>query len=279
MQRPNVESVEGISPAVAIQQKNPTKTSRSTVGTATEIHDYLRLLWARVGRTYCPDCGRLIRPDTVTGAVDRVAALPIGSRVQITFPLHLSMEVSDELIEENLKALGFIRVLADGEEIYLGDSSGTEKAPAPFSKARELLVIVDRLKVGGASRSRLADSLGTAFVEGEGEAIVLVSDSAGGWERLAFTERFRCANCGSTFPEPVPTLFSFNSPLGACPTCNGFGATLEFDLALIVPDPVRTLADGAVDPASRGTSCRSGSARSCSGVSLASKACFSNWSV
>ncbi len=248
MQRPNVESVEGISPAVAIQQKNPTKTSRSTVGTATEIHDYLRLLWARIGQTYCPNCGRLIRPDTVTGAVDRVAALPLGSRVQITFPLHLSTEVSDELIEENLKALGFIRVLADGEEIYLGDSSGSAKPPPPFSKARELLVIVDRLKVGGASRSRLADSLGTAFVEGEGEAVVLVSDSAGGQERLAFTERFRCANCGNTFPEPVPTLFSFNSPLGACLTCNGFGATLEFDLALIVPDPERTLADGAVDP-------------------------------
>jgi excinuclease ABC subunit A len=249
MARPNVGSVEGISPAVAIQQKNPTKTSRSTVGTATEIHDYLRLLWARVGRTYCPDCGREIRPDTVQGAVDRVQQLSKGTRIRIAFPLPLSPLVSDELIAENLRALGFIRVLADGHEVYLGESREAERASAPrLRSADELLVVVDRLKVGEASRSRLADSLGTAFAEGEGEAVVLAEEAGAGEARLTFSERFRCPDCSRSFPEPVPTLFSFNSPMGACPTCNGFGATLEFDADLIVPDPDRSLADGAVDP-------------------------------
>ncbi|MGD2153161.1 MAG: excinuclease ABC subunit UvrA [Gemmatimonadales bacterium] len=249
MQKPAVESLDGVSPAVAIQQKNPTTTSRSTVGTATEVHDYLRLLWARVGRTYCPGCGREVRPDTVQTAVDRVRELPRGTRIQVAFPLPLSSEVTDELIVENLRALGFLRVLADGREIYLGGSgdSAADDAPA-LAAARELLVVVDRLKVGGASRSRLADSLGTAFSDGDGEALVLVARDDGAAQRLAFTERFRCPDCDLTFPDPLPTLFSFNSPLGACPTCNGFGATLEFDVGLIIPQPERSLADGAVDP-------------------------------
>jgi excinuclease ABC subunit A len=249
MQKPAVESVDGVSPAVAIQQKNPTKTSRSTVGTATEVHDYLRLLWARVGRTYCPGCGREIKPDTVQTAVDRVRELPRGTRIQIAFPLPLSSEVSDDLIVENLRALGFLRVLADGREIYLGESGGSaDRGTQGLTAARELLVIVDRLKMGDASRARLADSLGTAFADGEGEALVLVAPDDGARERLAFSERFRCPNCDLAFPDPVPTLFSFNSPLGACPTCNGFGATLEFDVDLIIPEPDRSLADGAVDP-------------------------------
>ncbi len=252
MQKPDVVSVEGVTPAVAIQQKNPTKTSRSTVGTATEIHDYLRLLWARIGRTFCPSCGREIHPDTVQGAVDRVLQLPKSTRIEVAFPLPLSAEVSDELVVENLRALGFIRVLADGREIYLGDAAVGETAGSGatplLTSAHELLVVVDRLKVGQASKSRLADSIGTAFAEGEGEAVVLTGGRNGDGERLAFTERFRCPDCDRAFPEPVPTLFSFNSPLGACTTCNGFGATLEFDLDLIVPDPERSLADGAVDP-------------------------------
>jgi excinuclease ABC subunit A len=250
MERPHVDSVDGVSPAVAIQQKNPTKTSRSTVGTATEVYDYLRLLWARVGRTYCPECEREVKPDTVQTAVDRVQSLPEGTRIQIGFPLPLSAEVSDELIAENLRALGFIRVLVDGREVYLGEPGGHEgsgSAPS-FTEAGELLVVVDRLEVGGASASRLADSLGTAFVEGEGEAVVLADDGKRGKERLVFTERFRCPTCGRSFPEPRPSLFSFNSPLGACSTCNGFGATLDFDLDLVIPDPERSLDDGAVDP-------------------------------
>ncbi len=202
-----------------------------------------------MGRTVCPSCGREVKPDTVQQAVDRVRKLPKGARIQVAFPLPLSSEVTDELIVENLRALGFLRVLADGREIYLGESGDSQDDETPaLAAARELLVIVDRLKVGDASRSRLADSLGTAFSEGEGEALVLVAANDRAAERLAFTERFRCPSCDLMFPDPVPTLFSFNSPLGACPTCNGFGATLEFDLDLIVPDPEASLADGAVDP-------------------------------
>ncbi len=257
MEKPDVEAVDGISPAVAIQQKNPTKTSRSTVGTATEIYDYLRLLWARVGRTHCPDCEREVRPDTVQTAVDRVQALPKGSRVMIVFPLPVSSKVTDELIVENLRALGFIRVLADSEEVYLGDASGCAEGEARgLAGAAELLVVVDRLKVGDASEARLADSMGMAFAQGEGEALVIAlngwgeGEGGGGGEseRLLFSERFRCPDCGTTFPDPSPSLFSFNSPVGACPTCNGFGATLEFDQNLIIPDPDRSLAQGAVDP-------------------------------
>lgn len=248
MQKPAVESVEGVSPAVAIQQKNPTKTSRSTVGTATEIHDYLRLLWARVGRTICPSCGREVKPDSVGSAIDRVVQLPDDTRIRVAFPLHLSSEVTEDLLVENLRALGFIRILADGREVYLGESEEERGGGSALTAAEELLVIVDRLKVGTADRSRLADSLGTAFTEGEGEALVLASNGKSDVRRIAFSERFRCPDCSLTFPEPVPTLFSFNSPLGACPTCNGFGATLEFDLGLIVPDQDRSLEDGAVDP-------------------------------
>ncbi len=245
IEKPAVDSVEGISPAVAIQQKNPTKTSRSTVGTATEIYDYLRLLWARVGRTHCPNCEREVKPDSVQTAVDRVQKLPAGSRIMVLFPLPLSSKVTDELIAENLRAMGFIRVLVDSDELYLGDEGG--KTPR-LSSAKELLVVVDRLKVGEASESRLADSLGTAFAHGDGEAVVLAKNGDERGERHAFTERFRCPECASTFPEPTPALFSFNSPVGACPECNGFGATLEFDLDLVVPDPDRSIADGAVDP-------------------------------
>jgi len=252
MQKPDVESVEGVTPAVAIQQKNPTKTSRSTVGTATEVHDYLRLLWARIGRTFCPEHDREIRPDTVQGAVDRILQLPQGTRIQVAFPLRTSEEVTDELIEENLRALGFIRVLADGREIYLGEAPEEaeegEDEDERLASAQELLVVVDRIKVDADAAGRLADSLGTAFAEGEGEAQILVANADGAPRRLLFTEHFRCPDCGRTFPEPVPTLFSFNSPLGACTTCNGFGAVLEFDLDLIIPDPERTLEDGAVDP-------------------------------
>ncbi|HSR42543.1 MAG TPA: hypothetical protein VLL48_10230, partial [Longimicrobiales bacterium] len=258
MEKPAVDGVEGICPAVAIEQKNPTKTSRSTVGTATEVHDYLRLLWARVGRTYCPECGRVVRPDTVSGASDAVLALPEGARFQVTFPLKLSGKVTHPLVVENLRAMGFVRVLADGELVDLGE--GETEDPGVLGRdltdADEILVVVDRLKVSDEVGDRLADSLGTAFAEGEGEAMVLVAagdDGGGGGEdvpeRLAFTEHFRCPRHPEVeFLDPSPQLFSFNNPYGSCPECTGFGATLEYDLELIVPNAERSIDDGAVDP-------------------------------
>ncbi|MDQ3697921.1 MAG: excinuclease ABC subunit UvrA [Gemmatimonadota bacterium] len=240
MEKPAVDGIDGLSPAVAIEQKNPTKTSRSTVGTATEIYDYLRLLWARVGRTYCPKCGREMKPDTVQSVVDAVLALPAGTRFAIAFPLVLSSKVTHETIVENVRAQGFARLSVDGTIRHLDELSapGTDVAAA-----RELLVVVDRLVAGPDVERRATDAVGTAFAEGDGSCVILLPDS-----RLRFTERFECANDGTQAPVPTPQLFSFNNPRGACPTCNGFGAVLEYDEALIVPYPGRTLREGAIDP-------------------------------
>jgi excinuclease ABC subunit A len=250
MEKPDVDSVEGISPAVAIEQKNPTKSSRSTVGTATEVYDYMRLLWARIGSTHCPQCDRRVRPDTVTGAVDRVLALPKGTRIQVTLPLPRSGEVTHPLMVANLRAMGFVRLFVDGELLDISGPAADDPVElgADLTAAIELLVIVDRLKVGPEARDRLADSLGTCFVEGEGEAII-VAEIDGSEQRLQFTEHFRCPEHPDiTFPDPSPQLFSFNNPYGTCKLCTGFGATLDYDPALIVPNPDRSLSDGAVDP-------------------------------
>ncbi len=249
MEKPDVDRVDGISPSVAIEQRNPTKTSRSTVGTATEVYDYLRLLWARIGKTVCPGtpddpCGRVVVPDTVESATDRALTLPKRSRVMIAFPLPLSARVTHPLIVENLRALGFVRVLAHGREMHL------DELPEDIDLARsDPYVIVDRLRVDPGERSRLADSLQTAFHEGDGSASVFVVDRAGELERLDFTERFRCPRHPEIqFPAPTPRLFSFNNPYGSCPECTGFGAVLTYDPRLIIPNPSRSLADGAVDP-------------------------------
>jgi len=249
MEKPAVDYVDGISPAVAIEQKNPTKTSRSTVGTATEVYDYLRLLWSRVGRTSCPECGRHVRPDTVSRAVDRTLALPEGTRVQVAFPLPRSGQVTHGLLVENLRSMGFVRVLVDDDVLDLAtpDAADPGQLGVDLAGRAEVLVIVDRLKIGPALGDRLADSLGTCFAEGEGEAVVLVAD--GPAHRLRFTERFRCPDHPDiTFLDPTPQLFSFNNPYGTCPLCTGFGATLDYDENLIIPNPRCSLADGAVDP-------------------------------
>ena len=251
MEKPDVDSVDGLSPAVAIEQKNPTRTSRSTVGTATEIYDYLRLLWARVGRSYCALCGRELRPDTVQSVTDAVLALPAGTRFHVAFPMKLSEEVSHEVVVENLRAQGFLRVALDGVVRHLDE---LETALVDVTFARELLVVVDRLAVGDEARGRLGESVGTAFREGDGDCVILFTGEVtsprfpAAATRWRFTERFECPNDGTRAPGPTPQLFSFNSPRGACPRCNGFGATLEYDEALIVPYPDRSLRDGAIDP-------------------------------
>jgi excinuclease ABC subunit A len=252
MEKPLVDSIEGISPAVAIEQKNPTKTSRSTVGTATEVYDYLRLLWSRVGRTHCPECDRRILPDTVSSAVDRVLELPEGTRIQVTFPLPRSERVTHELVVANLRAMGFVRILADGVAVDLSEEGAEKPEGTGFdvTATDEILVGVDRLKVDAEGRDRLADSLATCFVEGDGEAVVVVAETKADIpSRLRFTERFRCPDHpDATFLDPSPQLFSFNNPYGTCKLCTGFGATLDYDPDLIIPKPTASIADGAVDP-------------------------------
>ena len=240
MEKPDVDLIEGLSPAVAIEQKNPTKTSRSTVGTATEIYDYLRLLWTRVGRTHCAVCDRELRPDTVQSVSDAVMSLPAGTRFQVTFPLRLSEAVTHQVVVDNLRAQGFVRVQADGRTLHLEDLKG---GGGDLTRAKELLVIVDRLVVDDSGRGRVADAVASAFREGDGDCVILADDV-----RMRYTERFECPNDGTRAPHPTPQLFSFNSPRGACAECNGFGAILEYDEALIVPHPARTLREGAIHP-------------------------------
>ncbi|HSC32532.1 MAG TPA: excinuclease ABC subunit UvrA [Gemmatimonadaceae bacterium] len=250
MEKPNVDFIDGLSPAVAIEQKNPTKTSRSTVGTATEIYDYLRLLWARIGRTFCPVCGREIRPSSVQSVTDAVLALAPGSRFAVAFPLIVSEHVTHEMIVSGLREQGFLRVVADGVALHLDDVAPQGSATVDLAAARMLLVVVDRLVAEPSAARRVADAVGTAFAEGDGDCFIVLapSDAAPDGSVLKFTTRVECPYDGTRAPAPTPQLFSFNSPRGACPTCNGFGATLEYDIDLIVPHPDRSLREGAIDP-------------------------------
>ncbi len=240
LDRPDVDGIENVPPTVAIESRNTTVSSRSTVGTATEAADYLRLLFARVGVTVCPDCGIEVRPDTVEDAATRLAGLPRGTRLHVTFPLPRSARVTAQVVRENLLALGYVRVLAESREVALED-------PAAPLDAADLLVVADRLVAGQEGfAGRLTEALAAAFREGEGEAVAVVGGAGG--ERAPFTRQFRCGPCGRGFPRPTPGFFSFNNAYGACGRCRGFGNLLEFHPDVIVPDPRRTLREGAIDP-------------------------------
>jgi excinuclease ABC subunit A len=248
MPRPAVDSIEGIAPSVAIEQRNPTTSSRSTVGTATEVYDYLRLLWARVGRPRCVHCGGEVRVDTVQQVVDRL--LPRGGAALVCFPLPPAVKATHASIVENLLAMGFVRILA-------GAGAGDRPAPSvcrldelppglDLAAEPHVLVVVDRLGLEATNAERIADAVATAFAEGEGLAVVLQVGGGGAEERFSATPR--CLSCGAGAPGLTPALFSFNHPTGACPGCNGFGAVLEYDERLVVPDAQRTVAEGAIDP-------------------------------
>ncbi|MDE2719978.1 excinuclease ABC subunit UvrA [Candidatus Palauibacter polyketidifaciens] len=258
MPKPDVDLVEGVSPSVAIDQSNRVQSSRSTVGTITEVYDYLRLLWARVGTTVCPECGRAVVPDTVTSATDALLDAGPEARLAIAFPIPREERTDAEMVVENLRARGYVRVLADGRELYLPDidlkkeEEGEGDEVRVLTDAREALVIVDRVGSRAEDRERIADSLAAAFAEGRGAAVALLWwRGAGAPERRDFEEAHRCGLCGLAFPRPTPQLFSFNSPAGACDTCTGFGAVLEYSPQLIVPDPGRSLDEGALDPWSK----------------------------
>jgi excinuclease ABC subunit A len=241
MPKPQVDRLEGLAPAVAIEQRNPVISSRSTVGTATEVYDYLRLLWARVGRCYCRKCGGPVRRDTPEAAADEILARATG-RLQVCFPLPPVARLTHSAVAENLRALGFVRVLADGVPLHLD-----ELPPAlDLTRVGELLVAVDRLVAEPGSVGRLCEAIATAFQEGEGIAVVLLDPPHG--QRVRFTEFPACSNCDTPAVSVTPALFSFNNPRGACANCNGFGAVLEYDESLIVCDPARSLAEGAIDP-------------------------------
>jgi excinuclease ABC subunit A len=249
MPKPLVDAVEGISPAVAIEQKNPTTSSRSTVGTATEIYDFLRLLWARIGTQYCVQCGRVVKVDTVQEVVDALnAERGTGNAEQkdnarddviIAFPLPASAHRPDVEVAAQLRAAGFVRAQLDGALVRLDQPDAEQRV----REAADVLVVVDRLPASEPNRGRLTDAVATAFSEGEGVAVALENG-----DRRRFSAHPTCSNCGTAAPALTPILFSFNNPRGACPGCNGFGAVLEYDESLIVPDARKSLAGGALDP-------------------------------
>jgi excinuclease ABC subunit A len=295
MEKPDVDRIEGICPAIAIRQKNSVRNPRSTVGTTTEIHDYMRLLFARVGRTFCRQCGQEVVRETAEIVARRLAELPAGTRVMIGFqipvvaiPVATAKEAGadtdavDELLEgveaevarprngngfnaigetlDTLQRRGYGRLLVDGRAVPFDEIDR-----AALKDRTTLDVIVDRLKIEGDLRSRLTDSIETSYREGGGAAFAIVIESAANPEsripnpgpaaadsvRLEFSERFECRACGIAYETPQPRLFSFNNPFGACPTCHGFGNVIELDMALVIPDPSKSINQGAIEPWSK----------------------------
>jgi excinuclease ABC subunit A len=238
LEKPDVDAIEGLSPAIAIEQQAVSRNPRSTVGTVTEIYDYLRLLFARLGVPHCTRCGQPVRAQTVQQIVDQVLRLPEGSRLLILAPIvrHRKGEYRKEL--EQIKRQGFLRVRIDGTIALLDD-------PLPQldrNLHHTIDIVVDRLVVRPDMASRLTDSIETALAHTEGLVGVQLVDG----EQLVFSERLACPDCGTSCPELTPRLFSFNSPQGACPACDGLGMHLEFAPDLIVPDPARSLLEGAI---------------------------------
>ena len=238
MEKPAVERVDGICPAIAIRQRTPSRNPRSTVATSTEIHDHLRLLFGRVGRTFCDGCGQEVTRDSADRAAERVLEQPAGTPVLVAFPWDPGDTPPTEAFDR-LRQRGFRRLLRRGEVLTLDDD-----APLPEPTAEPWAVVLDRITLGPDAASRLTQSLEAAFAEGAGRALVQVV----GGETFRFSNLFECARCARAFAPPQPRLFSFNSPFGACPVCHGFGNLIEVDTELVVPDKSKSLAKGAIEP-------------------------------
>lgn len=271
MEKPDVDSIEGICPSIAIRQKNSVRNPRSTVGTVTEIHDYLRLLFSRVGTTICRQCGQPVRRETAETVTTELMARPVGTRLIIGFDLPLvdlrraptddAREVgeADAAAEsaadagglpagvrelDELRRKGFGRVVIDGDVVSLDDVE-----PRQLKGRTHLGVVVDRIRLDAEARSRLTDSIEMAYREGGGVAWVLEpGTSSASVSRTEYSERFECRTCRITYEDPQPRLFSFNNPFGACANCHGFGNVVEVDMDLVIPDPSKSIAGGAIEP-------------------------------
>ena len=242
MDKPDVDNIEGLSPAISIDQKTTSRNPRSTVGTVTEIYDYMRLMFARAGRPHCPKCGKPIAQQTVDQMMDKLEALPERTKLLIMAQIVRGKKGEHKKILDHIRREGYVRVRIDGEVVDLGEEIHLDKA-----KKHTIEVVVDRLVVREGMEQRLADSLETALKMGEGVVYVQIVDG----ELLMFSENFACVDCGISLPEITPRMFSFNSPYGACPTCSGLGSNMEFDLELVVPDDSLSLAEGVFAPLSK----------------------------
>ena len=239
MDKPDVDTIEGLSPAISIDQKTTSRNPRSTVGTVTEIYDYLRLLFARVGRPTCPNHGIEISSQTIEQMVDRIMEYPERTKLQVLAPIVSGRKGAHVKVFEDIKKQGFVRVRVDGEMLDLGDEIELEK-----NKKHTIEVVVDRIVVKEGISARLADSLETALGLGEGKVIIDVM----GEEELLFSEHHACPLCGFSITELEPRMFSFNSPFGACPDCDGLGSKLEVDIDLVVPNKDLSLKQHAIAP-------------------------------
>ncbi|MBQ8700914.1 MAG: excinuclease ABC subunit UvrA, partial [Acidaminococcaceae bacterium] len=237
MDKPDVDYIEGLSPAISIDQKTAGRNPRSTVGTVTEIYDYLRLLFARVGEPHCPHCGRLIERQTVQQIVDRVQAMEPGTKFMIMAPLVYGRKGEHKDIIDNMRKSGYARMLVDGELRTLDEEIILDK-----KKKHRLSVVIDRMSVRDGIQQRLSDSVETALKLADGVMEVQVV----GGETKVYSEKFACPDCGISLPEIEPRLFSFNAPYGACPTCGGLGINREYDWELILPDKAKSFGDGAI---------------------------------
>jgi len=240
MEKPEVDYIEGLSPAISIDQKGPSRNPRSTVGTVTETYDYLRLLFARVGHPHCPKCGREIAMQTVQQIVDAIQNIPEGSRIMILAPLVRDRKGEYQAVFDDLRKAGYIRVRIDGHIHDLSEEFQLDK-----NKKHSIEVVVDRLVVEqNGSKSRIADSVETALKLGAGVVLVSITDG----EEFLFSEHFACVHCGISLGEIAPRTFSFNSPHGACPDCTGLGFKLEIDPELVIPNKELSINQGAIRP-------------------------------
>lgn len=237
MEKPNVDSIEGLPPAISIDQKSTNRNPRSTVGTVTEIYDYYRLLYARIGIPHCPKCGKEIYAQTVDQMADEIMELPEGTRIQLLAPVVRGRKGQHVKVFESARKSGYVRVVVDGHLYELSEEISLEK-----NKKHNIEVMVDRLVVREGIQKRLVDSIENVLKLSDGLMIV---DIPGG-KQLSFSQSFSCPDCGISIDELEPRTFSFNNPFGACPVCHGIGVKMEFDEALMVPDPSLSLADGAL---------------------------------
>ena len=237
MEKPKVESIEGLSPAISIDQKSTNRNPRSTVGTVTEIYDYLRLLYARIGIPHCPKCGRKVEKQTVDQMVDEIMSLPERTKIQILAPVVAGRKGEHQKVFESARKSGFVRVIVDGIQYELNDEIKLDK-----NKKHNIDIVVDRLVIKEGLEKRLTDSAETALKLANGIMDVDVIDS----EKMKFSQSFACANCGISIDEIEPRSFSFNNPFGACPDCFGLGFKMEFDEDLLIPDKNLSISEGAI---------------------------------